>query len=57
VHGDQDTRVPFDQATALHESLDSQNELITIQNGNHSGFSDQQYAEAYDAIFDFLEAL
>ncbi len=57
VHGDQDTRVPFDQATALHESLDSQNELITIQNGNHSGFSDQQYAKAYGAIFDFLEAL
>ena len=57
VHGDQDTRVPFEQATALHESLDSQNELVTLQNGNHSGFSDQQYAEAYDAIFDFLEAL
>ena len=57
VHGDQDSVVPFEQATALHESLSTPNRLVTMEGGNHSGFSDTQYQDAYRAIFDFISEL
>jgi acetyl esterase/lipase len=57
VHGDQDSVVPYEQATALHESLSTTNRLVTMQGGNHSGFTDKQYQDAYRAIFEFLDDL
>ena len=57
VHGDVDTVVPYEQATALHESLSTTNRLITIEDGNHSGFSDAQYRDAFQAIFQFIDDL
>ena len=57
VHGDVDTVVPYEQASALHESLSTTNRLITIEDGNHSGFSDAQYQDAFHAIFQFIDDL
>lgn len=57
VHGDVDTVVPYEQASALHESLSTANRLITIEDGNHSGFSDAQYRDAFQAIFQFIDDL
>ena len=57
VHGDVDTVVPYEQASALHESLSTTNRLITIEDGNHSGFSDAQYRDAFQAIFRFIDDL
>lgn len=57
VHGDVDTVVPYEQASALHESLSTTNRLITIEDGNHSGFSDAQYRDAFQAIFQFIDDL
>ena len=57
IHGDLDTVVPYEQAIALHESLSTTNRLITLQGGTHGGFSDDQYQDAYRAIFKFLDDL
>ena len=57
IHGDSDTVVPYEQATALHESLGTTNRLVTIKGGNHGGFSDDQYQNAYQAIFQFIDDL
>ena len=54
IHGTDDTVVPFDQADGLHGSLTTPNELVTLKGGNHSGFTDAQYDEAYNRIFAFL---
>jgi len=54
IHGTDDTVVPYEQAEALHASLTTPNELVTLQGGNHSGFSDAQYQQAYGRIFAFL---
>ena len=49
--------MPYEQAVALHESLSTTNRLITLQGGTHGGFSDDQYQDAYRAIFKFLDDL
>lgn len=57
-HGDQDPVVPYSQATRLHEALNKAgdvNKLITIKGGGHGGFSQADYANAYDAIWKFLK--
>ena len=56
VHGTDDTVVPYEQGESFHSSLSTPNELVTLEGGNHSGFSDAQYQEAYERIFAFLEA-
>ena len=56
IHGTADSIVPFDQAESLHASLSTPNELVTLDGGNHSGFSEAQYQEAYLKIFAFLDA-
>ncbi len=56
-HGDQDPVVPYSQATRLHEALNKAgdvNKLITIKGGGHGGFSQADYANAYDEIWKFL---
>lgn len=57
VHGDVDTVVPYEQASALHESLSTTNRLITIEDGNHGGFSDAQYQDVFQAVFQFIDDL
>ena len=57
IHGDLDSVVPYEQATALHESLSTVNRLITVKGGNHSGFTNAQYQDAYQAIFRFINEL
>ncbi|MEM7100895.1 MAG: alpha/beta hydrolase [Pseudomonadota bacterium] len=57
IHGTDDTVVPYDQAESFHSSLNTPNELVTLAQGNHSGFTDAQYNEAYLRIFKFLKAL
>jgi acetyl esterase/lipase len=56
IHGTADSIVPFDQAESLHASLTTPNELVVLDGGNHSGFSEAQYQEAYRKIFSFLDA-
>ena len=55
IHGTDDSVVPYEQGEALHASLNTPNELVSIKGGNHSGFTDEQYGTAYAAIFEFLE--
>ena len=57
IHGDADTVVPHSQARLLHDELASRGRpgmLLTLDGGNHSGFSHEQYVEAWDTVFDFL---
>ena len=56
IHGTQDSVVPYEQGEALHAALNTPNELVTLKGGNHSGFSEAQYQEAYRRIFTFLDA-
>jgi len=58
IHGDKDTIVPYDQATALHHALEKngvKNQLLTLQGGTHGGFTESQYQDAFKGIFKFLD--
>ncbi len=59
IHGQKDELVPFSQATKLHLVLEQEgakNHSILVQkNGNHGGFTDEQYENAYERIFKLLE--
>lgn len=60
VHGDQDTTVPYSQATRLHAALDAhgvKNKLVTITGGGHSAFGKEGTRFAFKQIFDFLESV
>ncbi len=57
IHGTDDTVVPYEQGESLHASLSTPNELVTLNGGNHSGFTDVQYQHAYARIFEFLQAI
>jgi acetyl esterase/lipase len=57
IHGDQDPRVPYTQATRLHEGLDRvgvPNQLVTISGGGHGGFSRDEMNRSFVAIQKFL---
>lgn len=57
IHGDKDDVVPYSQATRLKEALDKakvKNELFTVKNGGHGGFSQADYLSAYNEIWKFL---
>ena len=57
IHGDQDSIVPYDHATRLHDALDAAgvaNELVTIEGGGHGGFSPEENQRIYAAIRAFL---
>ena len=56
IHGTNDTVVPYDQAESFHSSLNTTNELVTLEGGNHSGFSNAQYIHAFEQIFKFLNS-
>jgi acetyl esterase/lipase len=58
VHGKKDSVVPYEQAVTLHELLKKagiRNELISIDDGKHLGFTEQEYQSIYTRIFDFLD--
>jgi len=58
IHGDVDTLVPHDQAELLHNTLDSlgtTHQLLTLENGKHLGFSEEQFQLIFRTIFDFLD--
>lgn len=60
IHGRKDSVVPFEQAVELHEMLNKagiKNELVSIADGKHLGFTDKEYQNIYTRIFDFLEKL
>ena len=58
IHGDKDDVVPYSQATRLKDALDKAkviNELYTIKNGGHGGFTQTEYVNAYNEIWRFLK--
>jgi acetyl esterase/lipase len=60
VHGRKDSVVPYQQAVTLHELLGKagiRNELVTIDDGKHLGFTDKEYQYIYSKVFDFLQKL
>ncbi len=57
VHGDADPVVPYTQKQRLHQALakaGASHELVTIPNGKHGGFTDEENLKAYAAIRTFL---
>ncbi len=58
IHGDHDPTVPYSHATRLRDALTSAgvpNELVTIPNGGHGSFPDDQTREAFSRIWSFLD--
>ena len=58
IHGRKDSVVPYEQAVTFHELLKKagvKNELVTIDDGKHLGFTDKEYQHIYARIFDFLD--
>lgn len=59
IHGDHDPTVPYSQAVHLRDALNKagvSNELVTVPNGSHGSFSDDQTHEAFEHIWKFLDA-
>ncbi len=59
IHGDADGVVPYSHATRLHAALDEAgvpNQLVTIPDGGHGGFTWEEDVRAYGAIMAFLRA-
>ena len=57
VHGDADKTVPYPEAVRLHEALAKvkvPNQLVTVPNGGHGGFSAEERVRVYTAIREFL---
>jgi len=55
IHGTVDVVVPYPQAEALHGALTTKNRLITMEDGGHGRFTDQQWQHARATIFEFLQ--
>jgi acetyl esterase/lipase len=57
IHGDADRTVPYPEAVRLHEALakvNVPNQLVTVPNGGHGGFSAEERVRVYTAIREFL---
>jgi acetyl esterase/lipase len=57
VHGDADRTVPYPEAVSLHAALTKvnvPNQLVTVPNGGHGGFSAEERVRVYTAIREFL---
>lgn len=57
IHGNQDPTSPYEYAVAFHSQLTRAgvvNELVTVPNGKHGGFTDVETLRIYDAITAFL---
>ncbi len=58
IHGDKDDVVPYTHATRLKEALDQakvKNQLVTVKDGGHGQFKQNDYAMAFDEIWKFLK--
>ena len=58
IHGDADQVVPYEHGTRMRTALDEAgvpNQLITVPDGGHGGFTLEQNAAHYEAIWAFLE--
>ena len=59
IHGTDDSVVPHSQAVALHDRLDElgvRNELLSLQGGTHTGFTDAQFQAAFEKMLEFVDA-
>jgi acetyl esterase/lipase len=57
IQGDADPTVPYSHATRLHEALSKagvRNELVTVPQGKHGGFSGPEMVRIYGKIQEFL---
>ncbi len=57
IHGTADQLVPYSHATRLHEALTKAgvpNQLVTIPNGRHGGFTREEMLKIYATIREFL---
>ncbi len=57
IHGNQDPTSPYEYAAAFHAQLSRAgvvNELLTVPNGKHGGFSDGETLRIYETIAAFL---
>ena len=60
IHGEKDTVVPYEQAISLHVRLNKErvrNELVSIPDGKHMGFSEKDFQYIYTRIFEFLNGV
>jgi acetyl esterase/lipase len=58
IHGTRDQLVPYAHATRLHAALDKAgvpNELFTVPDGKHGGFTREQMGQIFTAIRGFLK--
>ena len=58
IHGEEDSVVPHEQAVSFHarlEELGVVHELRSMPGGTHVGFTEEQFQEAFTAIFAFLD--
>jgi acetyl esterase/lipase len=58
IHGQKDSVVPYEQAVQLHSLLKKnhiRNDLVTIPEGRHLGFTDEEFQKIYSRIFSFIE--
>lgn len=57
IHGNQDPTSPYEYAVAFHAQLTRAgvvNQLLTVPNGRHGGFSDAETLRIYETITAFL---
>ena len=54
IHGTKDAWVPYDQAILLDNKLKDKHQLLTIENGGHYGFSDEEDQIIRQNIAEFL---
>lgn len=54
IHGTKDAWVPYDQAILLDKKLKDKHQLLTIENGGHYGFSDEEDQIIRQNIAEFL---
>ena len=60
IHGTKDAVVSYQQSFKLHEQLAKAKvtqQLVTITEKGHGEFDAQEYAHAYDRVWDFLSSL
>jgi acetyl esterase/lipase len=58
IHGTADTAVPYEQSVRLHQALERAgvaHELVTIENGGHAQYPDNEKLRAQEKVFKFLE--
>lgn len=58
IHGNQDQSVPYQHAIKLHEKLQEMavpNQLLTLENAGHGGFSSEHSRLIYQTIQEFLK--